>query len=828
MERSAISSVSNISRRMALGWTLLLILPNLAFFAWLFLSVNPRKIIVAIYGIEDGTPAVYRLPLAFVLFGVACAFLRTKRRAIFERIAKFVFSPLGTTALIGAVSILVSFFLGVSFLLNVVRAAWGAVVLFCAAGIGLRLLECKFIKLGAKCFESPLERLVLGVTLGLGVLSLAVFAAASFGWMNSWLWRLVILGLCAQNFTPTRGLAADLFQAFEKRVNESPPFVLACAVFLALFMFMHAPLIWNLPAEYDVLEYHLGAPAQYLRAGSAGFLRENIYATFPENGEMLYLLSMLLAGEKLAGLPGAHVILLAAWVLTILGVYALARRLERTLTVSHDRTTSPGPAVAAFLFALVPMGSQLAADFYVEHFQTLFHLAALLCGCAFLSDFKIQLLFKSLALNNAPGWLVCAGLFAGLCCGAKYTGLIFTLLPLTIFLPGYCALSGSPRAAATTLCRLVLPALLAFAPWTLRNWIASGDPLHPLGLVMRRRLSGASGIPDRLDHFEAAHRAGEMSWRAFGQSLVQLMPGFRQTYFIDIECGPQLCFFGAPGMISIANAETALVGFVFMLDLVVWFAFSHRLNRFFYPHLTMLAALGGLGFARVWRVVPLRKVGVGLCCVAALLFAPLQAEWTALYSSREGVAGNSSLLDTAKAQFMGEPVLALVGVYPHSALPEKSGVLFIGEAQTFYCERTPSYSVVFNESLLEEALHKTRTADEALNYLRARGITHLYFNFSEWFRLDTTYALKLDGDGTRWRLVHWEEQPNLKPQHDAMKTALRERRFSDYPDTWPAQIVPAYLKLTPEEYNRFDELYRNHTRQLWPDRPAPLELRELF
>ncbi len=835
-------SASSVSRWPALAWTFALIVPNLIFFGWLFRSVQPvlpkaehphsvvlnaLQILSEIYSFAGDAPSVYRMPFAFLMTGVACVFFRTRRGAGFASVTQFCFSPLGAAVIFGGLVLLFTGAFGAAFLGNVVRAGVGVMILTCAAGIGLRIFEFKLIGLDAKRFESPLERGVLASALGLGALSLGVFCAGSLGVMNAWIWRVMILGLIALNFKATRGLSADIIRACEQRAVNSTRFTFAAVAFLALFIAAHAPLIWNLPSEYDVLEYHLGAPAQYLRSGSIGFLNENIYATFPENGEMLYLLAMILAGDKLAGLPGAHVVLLGAWVLTVLGVYVLARRLERSFAESRDRVSSPGPIAAAGLFALVPMCSQLAADFYVEHFQALFHVSALVSACAFLSDFKIGRLFKAHAQSNAAGWTICAGAFAGMCCGAKYTGLIFTLAPLLIFLPGYCASFGAMFEALGALLRLGLPALLVFAPWLGRNGFVSGDPLHPLGLVLRRRLSGTHGVPDRIDHFEAAHRAGEISWAAFWNSLRQLMPGFREHFLDDIECGPQLCFFTVPGFASVANAETALIAFVFGADLLIWFFFSHRLNRFFYPNLAAVAALGGLGVARVWRVQPLRKVAAGLCCVAVLIFAPLQLGWVWLSSSREGVSGNGTWVDTAHAQFLDVPPMALTGALAQSQLPEGSRVLFIGEAETFYNARTPSYSVVFNESLLEKTLHKTQTTAEALSYLRAQGITHLYLNYSEWLRLDTSYALKISDENDRWKLARWDDDFGAA-KYKSLKVFLSVRQFRKYAESWPDHMYPAYLKLSPDEYERFEDIFRNHTRLLWPAEPAALELREII
>jgi hypothetical protein len=648
--------------------------------------------------------------------------------------------------------------------------------------------------------------------------------------MNAWVWRAALAGLCIWNFTRVRALLAAVMDALDKRAAESAAFTLAGAVFIAFFLLAHAPVIWNLPASYDVLEYHLAAPAEYLRAGSVSFLHENIYATMPENGEMLYLLAMLLAGGKIVGLPGAHTILFAAWGLTILGVYCLARRLERSLSGSGERSASPAPMAAALFFVLVPMGSELAADFYVEHFQALFHVAALLCGCAFLSDFKIRLLFKSHALHAPWAWIACAGIFGGLCCGTKYLALLFTLAPLAVFLPGYCLMAGTLRDAIGAALRLCVPAVVFFAPWLVRNAIAAGDPIFPLGVVLKRRHAGASGIPDKLDHFEAAHRAGEISWQTFRDAFWQLMPGLHEQYLREIECGPQLCLFAVPGLASVANAETAFVAFVFVADMLLWFFFSLHNSRFVFPYLAALAALGGAGVARVWGIAPLRKVATGLCCAAILLFAPLQLTWQWLMSSREGIAA-ADLKESVDAQFEGKPPNAYIGALVIGKLSPNARVLFIGEAQTFYCERTPAYSVVFNPSLLEAALHNTKSADEAAAYLRERGITHLYFNYLEWWRLDTTYALRLDDNARRWKLVQWDD---AYLHNKWLKLQELIYTSQSYAAAWPEELFPAYLKLIPAEYERMDELLRMHTRVIWPpppdspQKPSVLELRELF
>jgi len=138
---------------------------------------------------------------------------------------------------------------------------------------------------------------------------------------------------------------------------------------------------------------------------------------------------------------------------------------------AHFEPTFPA-ALAALLYAIIPLGSQLLADFYVEHFQALFHLGALWAVCAFWGE-------RRAGIRERFGWVVLAGLFAGLACGTKYSALLMTLLPLLILLPLLCVIGGSVYEALRAAGCVAAPALAVLAPWLVRNAVASGDPLFP-------------------------------------------------------------------------------------------------------------------------------------------------------------------------------------------------------------------------------------------------------------------------------------------------------------------------------------------------------------
>ncbi|MCY3021003.1 MAG: hypothetical protein NTW87_18460, partial [Planctomycetota bacterium] len=709
--------------------------------------------------------------------------------------------------------------LGTGFVINVLAAMAGVFLVAVATGVGLRLLELRAMALVRERFDSPLERMVLAAALGVGALSLAVFVLGSLGLLSPWFWWPFVAAAGACGWRPLAALSADLQSAARGFWREAHPVAIGAVVLTAAWCLAHVPLVWASPLEYDVLEYHLGAVAQYLRDGRVSFLQENVYATFPENGEMLYLLSMILGTGKWQGLPTAHLTLMAAWIVTVCGVYALTARLVRACSASRpsgrgrdpeDRATAA--ALGALLYALVPLGSQVAADFYVEHFQALFHLGALMAACAFLGE-------RRAGVRDRFGWLVLGGLLAGLCCGTKYTALLFTLLPLLLLVPALCAIGGSVYEGLRAGGCLTASAAVAFAPWLLRNLIMSDDPLHPLGLVLKRRIQGGGDVPDRIDHFEVAHRAGARSLSALGRSLAQLWPSLRHQdgqgenladalfWSKDAECGPQLLCFAVPGLLRIVQSEVFLVAGVFALDVAAWFLFTHRINRFMYPLLAPLAVLGAAGIARLWQLPSLRKPVVAIVVAAALLVGPLPMVYVCLMSRPAHIAGREDARQAAREQYR---LLGQANWYDAweavNALPEGSKTLFLGDAQTFYLDRTPAYAVVFSPPLLEEVLKHTDSAPEAARALLAHGVTHVYINYPEWFRLDSTYALSRPSPREPWQLATMD-----KAYKDLMRELLCSGHIAAYGAAWPEGIYPAYLELSPQEYSTLEEVLAEFT-----------------
>jgi hypothetical protein len=489
-------------------------------------------------------------------------------------------------------------------------------------------------------------------------------------------------------------------------------------------------------------------------------------------------------------------------------VYVLALRVLNPAQHLQEKESGPAPSIAAALaavmFVLIPHGLQLVADFFVEHVQALFHLAAAGAALILFSE-------RRAGIRETNGWLILSGLLAGLCCGTKTTAMMLTAAPLAVLIACFCWYSASIHFALQSLATFVLSTLLPFAPWLLRNGWVSGDPLYPLGVVMKKRTQLAGDAPDHIDHLEVNIRAGERSLRALAQTARQLFPSLSryENWLVEAASGPHLLSFSVPALFAIRNTESAFIVALLLVDMAVWFLFTYRIPRFFYPLCSIWSVVAALAIARLWEIKPLRKGVAAAVVLMIVLLGPLPMMYLSL-SRPDWICGLETPADAARRQYHtygnGDNFEAWRTI---NALPAGSKVLCVGDAQTFYLERSAAYSVVFNPSLLETALAKADNATDVAAFLKERGITHIYINYPEWFRLDQSYAL------TRSPAGKWERATIGDDQLSLLKSLLSSKNIGVYGETWPENVFPAYLKLSDDEYHILDEFLDVFTETQW-------------
>ena len=189
-------------------------------------------------------------------------------------------------------------------LLNVVvDGLAGAIVVLPPALAGLWLVPL------FRAGPLPLRwHLLLGAVLGLGATGLLVLLLGLGGVLNRPVWVGIISLLAVAGFaraaillnTASPRETSEVDPPPRKRGAERYLWLLAAPFFsLALLAASNAPgFIWQEEGYgYDVLEYHLQMPKEYLHEGRIEYAPHNVYANFPANVEMLYLLAMILSDD---------------------------------------------------------------------------------------------------------------------------------------------------------------------------------------------------------------------------------------------------------------------------------------------------------------------------------------------------------------------------------------------------------------------------------------------------------------------------------------------------------------------------------------------------
>ncbi|TBR22515.1 hypothetical protein EPO15_07940 [bacterium] len=333
---------------------------------------------------------------------------------------------------------------------GLVATALLALVSFTVAGCG-RLLLRRFVVAGL----SESERTLVGATLGLGLLTQGLFLLGAAGLLKPWAVIALLGAFWVVGFTELHDLWVSL-GANRNLLSDRPAMTGALLGVLALLYW----LAWVPPHLYDSLVYHLPLAAGYARTGSLATRPDLLFSHFPQNGEMLFTLSLILGSDVLAQL--------FSWLGAFLSVWWLFEMGKREAPIVVV-------LVACLMTATHTAVMLLAPTAYVETLVMLWVTASVLSFVRWHSN---------AAEPDAPrGWLALSALFAGLGVGTKYyAGVTPFILSLVLLGRWLADLRADPVAAASRRRDLQLfafTAAAAGAPWLLKNLWCVGNPVFP-------------------------------------------------------------------------------------------------------------------------------------------------------------------------------------------------------------------------------------------------------------------------------------------------------------------------------------------------------------
>jgi len=246
------------------------------------------------------------------------------------------------------------------------------------------------------------------------------------------------------------------------------------------------------PDSRDELAYHLVAPRLWAAQGDWVTPADNPHLLFPGNLEIVW--SWALA---VGGLRAPRLVTLVWALLTVAVLWEWLKE--------QGVAPAVGQALLVFLLA-TPVILHPAAICYVE-----WPLLLLLIVGWRLSRLHLE--------RGAPVAAVLAAVCWGLALGSKHSALpVVGLLSLEWLLN---LRRERPRAAAAAVASLVVAVALLAAPWWVRAWSITGDPVHPFGSLLSSAET-ASGDADAIAGYgrpPGQWRLWPWVWHAGGERL---------------------------------------------------------------------------------------------------------------------------------------------------------------------------------------------------------------------------------------------------------------------------------------------------------------------
>ncbi len=665
----------------------------------------------------------------------------------------------------------------------------GLVIFAAGAGVGRLVLQC----LRAR-FQTPLELHCIALGLGMGILSHAtLLLGLAGGWRANGFAILAVLFLLAA----TAGYLSRTV-ALRLRLWATPqtPIEVLALIALALAVFCVGLRAIPPPANYDVLEYHLGAVQHWLREGRIVAFPRLFYAALPFEVEMWYALGCFAEGNPL--LPAVPKwINFGVYVSNIAAVYAISAVgcRERALRL-----------LACLLFAIHPISLKTAADALNDQ------------GVAWYSALAVLAWLRWFERNEQRFFYLWA-IFLGLAVCCKYTAAGLVVFPAAAVLLGAGCVRGwggygrdgqngrggryGWSGPVISFFLFFLMVGVVFGPWAAKNAVHHGNPVYPL---LARWFPTENWSPEQTDFYMAAHGRTNPGEATYWRSVLKNLTGM--GWWLAAVLG-----LGLWTRRRDMAYHCLIVAWV--LGLLVHSVFPKNPDRFMLVFLPTAAALaawaieGIPGSGKPWRACAAAPFVLWIGTALLGLFNPAKGEVPASAVGRIGfptAAEGPSAPALAMHLFsttprlevlewaLGPDVVASQRFVNERTTPD-ARIFLLYEARIGCFERRVSVGSVFDRSPLADYAAGMESSSQLLGRLQEEGFDYLYVNEFELRRIVGTYTPRT--------------LPSLEPLLEAAAGDIREaRRLAPfYP---PFQQDPRLDPKTMTVILEFIELCRRH------------------
>jgi hypothetical protein len=513
--------------------------------------------------------------------------------------------------------------------------------------------------------------------------------------------------------------------------------------------------LWGSEAGgYDVLEYHLELPQEWLRLGRVWPLGHNVYSYLPGYVESAFYHLAAMTGAGPAPAPGARAWglladdgwrLLSCQFLSVWIAVLAAAAVGRLAVSVRRRASGDGSEAAARTAGLAAAVLFLCTPWTI------------VVGSMAYNDLAVVgLLAAAMAAAHDDGLRpglrgAIAGALVGFACCCKPTAILLGGAPVALLL-----LAAAPRRQWPVIAAAGAAAgLLVIAPWLTRNWLASGNPVFPFGAG----LFGADGwTAEQVQRYVAGHSFhGSLAERL--RLLVLPDPNdpagpvhrglLHPQWFLLFPA----CI--AAAAVGIARRSTrrpaALLGAAMFAQLAVWLFLTHVQSRFLLPlaapgcALFGLALVGTPGKSREPPATLPSARGIAARAIAGVLCLAQLAWAVRIFSSERAGAPNAMLLAGPGVRtgegFAPQDRAALLEsagptLYINLTTPPGRRVYLLGDATPLYYTADVLYNTTYDRWSFGDAV-RAAPGDPAAwtRELRRRGISRVLVSSAELDRL---------------------------------------------------------------------------------------------
>lgn len=572
---------------------------------------------------------------------------------------------------------------------------------------------------------SESQKTLAGATLGLGLLSLGGFFLGAAGLFKPWAASAYLAALWVLGFAELKP-ALESLAPDQNLLRERP--LAAAAVALPLLAALWMCLVP--PHQYDSLVYHLALPQAYLREGRLFAPPGIVYAHFPQNGEMLFSLALLLGSDLLA-----QMYMWLSTVLAIWWVFALGRREAPMSAV----------ALAGIFIATHSAVLLMSSTTYVEPLVMLWITAAAL-------SFER---WRQLAPEGGEsrGWLILAALFTGLALGTKYYAGIGAAAFGLRLLWAWSFDRRRERAVDLVLFTAIVSAL--FAPWLIKNWICVRNPVFPFLYTWFENTGTGWNADLAAGYFSVLTEYGHVG--GFFHSLISLpilllRNPLRFGGGMDVlgDLGWDVLLWLLPLGAWAASKNKTLRGLLLFSFLwgAAWFS-SGVVLRFLTVLVPIMALLGACGLVALWQSLDrwARVVLGGALSVMTLAHLFLFVFVHATFGSGATAFGLESREDflTRRLDYYS----CADWLRTNAAGNDK--ILVVGEQRGYYLTPDHLPSTVHMPNLFVRRANESANAPALLSALRADGFTRVLIVPREAARLGSGLGSLTPAGAVNWK-----------------------------------------------------------------------------